>query len=149
MRVEAPYVSIKSKIVGIVIAILAAFLAGFIPQFLQNSELRLQLENARDAVDATRRQAALDRTRAMAGRILLEASRQNYGTAQEESAKFFNSLRDLAGASDEGELKTSLREILSQRDTITGRLAMGDAAVVAELRKLAEQTYDLPDAAPR
>jgi hypothetical protein len=26
---------------------------------------------------------------------------------------------------------------------------MGDAAVVAELRKLAEQTYDLPDAAPR
>ncbi|HEX4998551.1 MAG TPA: hypothetical protein VFY29_10000 [Terriglobia bacterium] len=134
--------SIKSKLAGGAIVVVAAFLAGFLPQYLESSRLRTEL-------DVAQRQTAIDKTRVMAGRILLEASRQNYGSAQDASARYFNALRELAEKPENTEMKTSLLELLNARDSITSSLAQGDPAVVMELQTLMQRTYDLPDARAR
>jgi hypothetical protein len=81
----------------------------------------------------------------LAGRVLLEASRQNYGIAAGYSTDYFDRVRDLRDRTENPQIKTALADLVNQRDSITGGLALANASVISALQMLVEQTYNLPD----
>jgi len=127
---------------------MAAFVIGFVPQFLQKRQVQNDLETTRARFAIAQQQNAVDEIRMMAGRILLEASRKNYGIAGEHSTALFNKVRELAEKNDNASLKASLLILANWRDSITGGLARGDALIVPELQLLLEHTYELPNILP-
>jgi hypothetical protein len=126
--------------------ILAVFLVGFVPQFLAKRRLQNELEDTRTQLSTAQLQIEIDRSRNLAGRMLLEASRQNYGTAGTHSTEFFNKLRQLANETRNPSLQTSLSELLEERDSVTSGLAQGNSSVIPELQSLLQRTYNIPDA---
>lgn len=122
------------------------FLLGFVPQFLEKRRLQVQLDDTQLRLSTAERQIEIDEIRSLAGRMLLEASRQNYGTAREFSTSYFNKVRELAEKSGDSPLKTSLLQLLNSRDSITTGLAKGNTSVIPELQSLLAGTHGLPNA---
>ena len=134
------------KVIASAAVVLAVFLAGFIPQFLDKRRLETELEDARTKLSTAQLQIEIDEIRSLAGRILLESSQQNYGTAATHSTEYFNKVRDLAGKTENASLKTALSALLDTRDSISSGLAQGKPTITAELQALLQRTYDVPDA---
>src|SRR5690348_11152107 len=125
--------------------VLVAFLVGFVPKFRETRRLESELANTRTSLSSAELQHAIDEIRVLGGRILLEASRQNYGTAGERSTDYFNKIIELRDRSESPQLKAALADLANQRDTITTALAQGKTSVVSTLQALIEQTYNLPE----
>jgi hypothetical protein len=138
--------STKWKTIAGAIVVVLVFLAGFLPQFLDKRRLRAELENTRTELSIAQRQIGIDEIRRSAGRMLLEASRKNFGTAGEHSTEYFNKLREMVAKEEHAAATDSFTELLSLRDSITTSLAQGNASVVSELQSLLEKTYNLPNA---
>jgi hypothetical protein len=138
-------VSLKVKMVLAVCVVGASFLAGFVPKFLEVRQLRAQLADTRTSLSDADLQRNINEIRILAGRILLEASRQNYGTAAGYSTDYFDRVRELRERTENPQTQTALAELVSQRDSITSGLAQADAAVISALQMLVEKTYNLPD----
>jgi len=139
-------VTTKWKIIVAFVAIITVFLLGFVPQFLGKRRVTAELEDVRAKLSIAQEQMAIDDVRKLAGWMLLEASRQNYGTAREYSTQYFNKLRELADTSEAAPLRSPASELLKSRDSITSGLAQGTSSVVSELQTLVMATYSLPDA---
>jgi hypothetical protein len=139
-------VNTKAKIIGGGIVIVAVFLSGYVPQFLDKRRVQAELDDAQVRLSGAHRQIELDEIRRLAGKMLLEASRKNFGTAGEHSTEFFNRVRDLVDNPENASWKSSLMDLLTLRDSITSRLAQGDPSITTELQSLLEQTYKLADA---
>jgi len=139
-------VSVKAKIIGGLVAILAAFSIGFVPQFTARRRLQADLSETRARLAVAERQIEIDEIRGLAGRMLLETSRQNYGNARELSTAYFNKVSELAEKTEDPALQAALLKLLSARDSITSALAQGNASVVTELQALLNDTYNAPDA---
>jgi hypothetical protein len=136
----------KWTILAALILAITVFLLGFVPQFIEKRRLRTELEATRGRLSVAQQQMDIDEVRNLAGWILLETSRQNYGTAREHSTRYFNKLRELADKSESATLKTSVSELLQSRDSITSGLAQGSSSIIPELQTLLAATYNLPDA---
>jgi len=137
-------VTATAKLIVGAILIVAIFLAGFVPQFMEKRRLQTELEDVRRDLNSAQLQIELDRTRNLAGRILLAASHQNYGIATTHAAEFFNRLQEMQGRTQNEPLKASLSTLLSTRDSITSGLAQGNPLIIPELQSLLERAYDLP-----
>lgn len=131
-------------IAGLVV-LLVVFLGGFVPQYLEKRRLQDELEETRTRLSAVQLQSEIDKARNLAGRMLLEASRQNYGTAGEHSTHLFNQLRDLADRTTDPALKSSVMGLMEARDAITSGLAQGSASIIPEIQTLLQRMYELPD----
>jgi hypothetical protein len=136
----------KWKIIVGAIVVVLVFLGGFVPQFLDKRRIRTELADTRTTLATAQRQIAIDEIRELAGRMLLEASRKNFGIAREHSTEYFNKLREMLDKPENAAARTSLAELLNLRDSITSSLAQGNASVLSELQLLMEKTYNLPDA---
>jgi hypothetical protein len=134
------------KIIAGAGVILFVFLTGFVPQFMGRRRLNAELEDTRTRLSTAQLQIEIDELRSLAGRMLLEASHQNYGTAATHSTEYFNKVGELAGVTENVPLKTALSTLLARRDSINSGLAQGQPAIVPELQSLLQQTYDLPSA---
>ena len=145
-KIREARVSTRWKIIGVSALILAVFLVGFVPQFVSKRRLQNELEDIRDMLSTARFQIDIDQLRTLAGRMLLETSRQNYGIAATHSTEYFNKARELAGRADDQSLKLALWALLDARDSITSGLAQGNSAIIPELQSLLQRTYDLPNA---
>jgi hypothetical protein len=137
---------VRGKIIGGAVLILGVFLAGFIPQFTDRRRLQGELDRAQAQLSIAQRQTEIGELQELAGRMLLEATSQNYGIAREHSTAYFDKARNLADRSDDASLKASLSQLLSLRDSITGGLAQGDPSTVSQVQSLLKQTYDIPAA---
>jgi hypothetical protein len=140
-------VSAKLKVIGVVVSLLAVFLLGFIPQFLEKRRVQNELEDTRMKLSNAQRQMAIAELPSLAGRMLLAASRQNYGIARDYSSAYFEKVRELAGQPADSKTSAVLAELMKARDSITRGLAQGDASIVPELQSLLERTYQIPEAA--
>jgi hypothetical protein len=104
------------------------------------------MEDIRDRLAIARLQIEIDQLRTLAGRMLLETSRQNYGIAAAHSTEYFNKARELAAKADDQSLRSALSALLDARDSITSGLAQGNSVIVPELQSLLQRTYDIPNA---
>ena len=134
----------RFKIGLVLLLAVGAFLGGFIPQFLENRRLRSEIEASRTSLGRFQIQAEVDEIRNLAGKTLLQASRQNYGTAAELATQYFNSVQSLMSKTDNTALQSALSELLKLRDPIMSALAQANPAVVSELHSLLQRSYDLP-----
>jgi hypothetical protein len=141
-----PVLNTRWKIIGSSALVLAVFLTGFVPQFVSKRRLQNELEDIRVRLSTARLQIEIDQLRTLAGRMLLETSRQNYGIAATHSTEYFNKARELADNADDQSLRSALSALLDARDSITSGLAQGNSAIMLELQSLLLRTYDLPNA---
>jgi hypothetical protein len=135
----------KAKLLSSLIVILAAFLVGFMPQWLQNRRQTSELQTARETISRLQLQTEIEGIRNLAARMLLQASRQNYGNAGELSTDFFNRVQQLTATSTDSAVHTTAADLLQLRDSITSSLAQGNPAVVPDLQTLLQRTIDIPD----
>lgn len=71
------------------------------------------------------------------GRIAIEADQQDYGTAGDRAARFFDDLARLASETAESDPEQpALRHVLAARDEITAGLATAQPAAAARLEQL-------------
>jgi hypothetical protein len=66
--------------------------------------------------------------------MYLEATRKNYGTAEEHSRRFFGQVHEATTQTADPAIKKTLDEILKLHDPITAALAKGDPAVLSDLQ---------------
>jgi hypothetical protein len=133
----------RNKLVLWVVLFVAGLLVGFIPQYSTVRALRRELSTKTQELASSRAKLQLCHFHDLAAMTYLEATRQNYGSAAEQSSRFFKEAQELASRTTEPDLKRALEDVLNARDTITAELAKGAPAVVADLQALLVKTHEL------
>ena len=119
------------------------FLGGFIPQYLKNRDLQKQLENPQKTIATLELQVQLGELRDVASLMLLEVSRQNYGLARDYATQYYNKLNEVAEAVQDGNLKKSLEELATTRESLLTNLATANAASLTACQPIVLKTFEL------
>ena len=75
--------------------------------------------------------------------MLMEISRQNYGLARDYSAQFYSKLDQAAQSVPDANLKKSLEELASTRDSVSRTLAVADSGSLATVQPVVLKTFEL------
>ena len=126
-----------------VVLLVGGFLAGFIPQYLKNRELQKLLENPQQTIAALELQVQLSELRDLASLMLLELSRQNYGLARDYSNQYYSKLNDTANTVQDANLKKSLEELATTRESLTTSLATANPASLTASQPIVLRTFEL------
>lgn len=70
------------------------------------------------------------------GKISIDASRMNYGTAKDEAVQFFTDLSEYAETAKGGKYEASIRAILERRDQIVSDLSVGSPTAAEALQMM-------------
>ena len=131
----------KQKTVTGLVTLVLVFLLGFVPQYLEKRRIQGELAISIEKLK-------MSELRDLAGMMLLEGLRQNYGIARDYSSQYFEKLRETSGQMENSTLKTSLQELLSSRDTVTASLSKADPASVSQLQTIFAKTQAATKAQP-
>jgi hypothetical protein len=123
------------------VTVLIVFLLGFVPQYLEKRRIQSQLDVATERLQ-------LSELRDLAGMMLLEGLRQNFGTARDYSSQYFEKLRETAEQVEDSTLKMSLDELLSSRDQLTAALSKADPGSASQLQAIFAKTQMATKAQP-
>lgn len=107
------------KIATALTVLALAFLLGFVPQYLQKRQAQRELAVSIEKLK-------LSELRDLAGLMLLESLRQNYGDARDYSSQYFDKLREISEGVNNPTLKMSLQKLLNDRDRVTAALSTAD-----------------------
>ncbi|MDT8067395.1 MAG: hypothetical protein ROO76_04440 [Terriglobia bacterium] len=124
----------RNRLILCLVLLVAGFLAGFVPQYLKSQRRAAELTTAEQQLASCRVETQLSQLRDTAAMMYLEATRKNYGLAQEHSRRFFDQLQQVTAQTTDPAVKTTLDGVLKLRDPITATLAKGDAAVLSDLQ---------------
>jgi hypothetical protein len=137
------FVRNRGRIIGTLLSALVIFLLGFIPPTLRARSAAQELTrmSAQSAEkDAVLARARLDtqvaRLRGTLGKAFYEANRNNFASAAEQAAAFFDGVRD-AGTSSAmqpgSERQRLLQQMLARREEIAADLARADPGAKEKL----------------
>ena len=115
------------KIATALTVLALAFLLGFVPQYLQNRQAQRELAVSIEKLK-------LSELRDLAGLMLLESLRQNYGVARDYSSQYFDKLRETSEGVNNPTLKMSLQKLLNDGDAVTAALSKADPASASQLQ---------------
>jgi len=121
--------------------LLVVFLVSFLPEYVKASRLSSELHEARQ-------ENSMGQLRDLAAQVYFQAIQKNYGLAAVTSTRFFNRVREVAGAMPDSSSRKALEDLAIFRDKITAGLAKGDPAVLNDLQALfvkTRQTTGSPD----
>lgn len=124
----------RNRLVLWLVLLVAGFLAGFVPQYLKAQRSRAELSNTNQQLASCRVETQLSRLRDTAAMMYLEATRKNYGTAQEHAGRFFDQVQQANTQTANPAVRKTLEDVLKLRDPITAALAKGDPAVLSDLQ---------------
>jgi len=130
----------QKTVTGLVILVLV-FLLGFVPQYLEKRQIQSEIAISSEKLK-------MSELRDLAGMMLLEVLRQNYGVARDYSSQYFEKLRETAEQVENSTLKTSLQELLNSRDTVTAALSKADPASASQLQAMFAKTQAATKAQP-
>ena len=130
----------QKTVIGLVMLVLV-FLLGFMPQYLEKRQLQRELAISIEKLK-------LSELRDLAGLMLLEGLRQNYGVARDYSSQYFDKLRETSEQAENSTLKTQLQELLDSRDTVTAALSKADPASASQLQAIFAKTQTATKAQP-
>ena len=131
----------KQKTVTGLVTLVLVFLLGFVPQYLEKRRIQGELAISIEKLK-------MSELRDLAGMMLLEGLRQNYGIARDYSSQYFEKLRETSEQEENSTLKTSLQELLRSRDTVTASLSKADPASVSQLQTIFAKTQAATKAQP-
>jgi hypothetical protein len=126
----------RHKLVLWSVLLLAGFLVGFILQYARLQRLQKEVSASTRQLGSCQSSEQLSQLRDKATMMYLEAVQKNYGLAGEYSKEFFDQAQRIISSTEDLALRNLLRETLATRDQITGDLAKGDAAALAEIRPM-------------
>jgi hypothetical protein len=126
-----------------VVLLLGGFLVGYVPKYMENRDLRAELQEPQKIIDALRLQAQLGQLRDAASLMILEVSRQNFGLARDHSVEYYTKLKELIDAGPDPALKKSLEELAATRDDIDKELANTTPGSLAASQSLLLKTIEL------
>lgn len=132
--------AMRKTVTGLVILVLV-FLLGFVPQYLQKRQIQSELATSAEKL-------RVSELRDLAGMMMLEALRQNYGVARDYSSQYFAKLRETSEQVENATLKASLQELLSSRDAVTASLSKADPASAFQLQTIFAKTQAATKAQP-
>ena len=112
----------------------AGFLAGFIPQYVKTQRSSTELSNTKQQLASCRVEMQLSQLRDTAAMMYIEATKRNYGIAEEHARRFFDQVQQATTQAADPAVKKTLDDVLKLRDPITGSLARGDSAVLSDLQ---------------
>src|SRR5688572_28915137 len=113
----------KTKVFGTLALLLTVFLLGFVPQYIAKRSMQEHVQELTATTSSLQRSLQLSDLQVIAGMMLVEVSRQNYGLASEHSSMYFMKLGTLLDEMPETELKAALEQLAAERDSITASLA--------------------------
>jgi hypothetical protein len=126
----------RHKLVLWFVLLIAGFLVGFILQYARLQRLQKELSASTRQLGSCQSSGQLSQLRDKATMMYLEAVQKNYGLAGEYSKEFFDQAQRIVSSTEDLALRNLLRDTLATRDQITGDLAKGDAAALAEIRPM-------------
>ena len=126
-----------------IVLLASGFLAGFVPQYLKNRALQAKLESPQKTIAALEGQMQMSELRDLASLTLLELSRQNYGLARDYSNQYYSKLNDVANTVQDANLKKSLEELATTRDSLTTSLAAANPASLSAAQPIVLKTFEL------
>jgi hypothetical protein len=124
----------RTKLVLWFLLLLAGFLTGFILQYSRLQRVQQELSASTKQLASCQSSEQLSQLRDTATMMYLEAVQKNYGKAGEYSKEVFDEAQQIASSTEDPALRNLLRDALTTRDQITGDLAKGDAAALAEIQ---------------
>jgi hypothetical protein len=130
----------QKAVTGFTILVLVFFL-GFVPQYLEKRQMQRELAISTEKIK-------LLELRDLAGLMLLETLRQNYGVARDYSSQYFDKLRETSEGVNDSALKSSLQELLNNRDTVMAALSRADPASASQLQAIFAETQTATKARP-
>ena len=125
------------------ILLIGGFVLGFVPEYFKNRDLRAELQNPQQTIDALKLQVQLSDLRDAASLMLLELSRQNYGLARDYSGQFYSKLKDAIDAVQDPALKKSLQDLATTRESFTAELATASVAALASSQPIILKTFEV------
>ena len=125
------------------VLLIGGFLLGFVPEYLKNRDLRLQLQNPQSTIDALKLQVQMGELRDAASLMLIEISRQNYGLARDYSTQFYGKVNDAIDTVQGPELKKTLQELATTRDSLTANLSAANPASLTASQLIALKTFEV------
>jgi len=126
----------RHKLVLWFVLLIAGFLVGFILQYARLERLQKELSASTRQLGSCQSSEQLSQLRDKATMMYLEAVQKNYGLAGEYSKEFFDQAQRIVSSTEDLALRNLLRDALATRDQITGDLAKGDAAALADIRPM-------------
>jgi hypothetical protein len=130
----------KKTVTGLVILLLVFFL-GFVPQYLDKRHIQSELATSVEKLK-------MSELRDLAGMMLLEGLRQNYGLARDYSSQYFEKLGETSEQVDDPTLKAALQELLSNRDMLTASLSKAAPGSASQLQAIFAKTQAATKAQP-
>jgi hypothetical protein len=124
----------RNRLILWLVLLVAGFLAGFIPQYLKAQRSNAELSNTKQQLASCRVETQLSQLRDTATMMYLEATRKNYGIAEEHSRRFFDQVQQATTQTADPAVRKTLDDVLKLRDPITAALAKGDPAVLSDLQ---------------
>jgi hypothetical protein len=124
----------RRKVVFWLVLLIAGFLTGFLLQYARLQRVQQELSASTKQLASCQSSQQLSQIRDTATMMYLEAVQKNYGKAGEYSKVFFDQAQRIVSSTEDPALGTLLRDTLATRDQITGDLAKGDAAALAEIQ---------------
>jgi len=125
------------------VLLIGGFLLGFVPEYVKNRDLRLQLQNPQKTIDSLKLQVQMGELRDAASLMLIEISRQNYGLARDYSTQFYGKVNDAIDTVQGPELKKSLQELATTRDSLTANLSAANPASLTASQLIALKTFEV------
>jgi hypothetical protein len=125
------------------VLLVSGFLLGFVPQYLQKRELQTQMQNPQKIIDGLKLQIRLGELRDLAGEILLELTRQNYGLAREHVTQYYSKLKEAIDAVEDPVLKKSLQDLFNTQDSFPTSLGAANASSVTAAQPIVSRTYEI------
>jgi hypothetical protein len=131
------------KVLASMILLAGVFLLGYLPPRLQMRQLQQNLQTQSETIRSLQLSSQLRDLQGLAGLMLIEAMRQNFGLAAEHSTKYFAQLQSLIDEASNPDLKGALEKLAAERDSITAGLAQADPASTSKLQALFTQTNEV------
>jgi|SRR5579884_1926378 len=125
-----------------VILFIGGFLLGFVPEYRKNQELQSALKDPQKMIAALQQQVQLGELRDVAGLMLLELSRQNYGLARDYSDQYYAKIKEMTDTVQDPALKKSLEQLAATRDTLAPPLAAANPAALAAVQLVLSKTFE-------
>ena len=135
--------TVRARVTLWLVLLIGGFLFGFVPGYIENRDLRSQLDNPRKTIDALKLQLQLSELRDQASLMLIEISRQNYGLARDYAGQYYSKLNEAIESVQDQAIKKSLQELATTRDSLTEALATATPASLTATQPIVLKTFEV------
>jgi len=139
----------KTFLFVLVVALVAgAYVAGYLPEHRRLVESRLELGAAESQLANAQARLRLYTLQSRLARMIETVRERNYGDAAKLSTEFFDGVRAETNQGQDAKVSSDLEAVLAIRDSVTMRLAVGDASILDALNGAMNRLRQLSEPLP-